>query len=127
MLLAVTRDGYGKRLEASAFGKKGRGGMGMIAIKFKEEGDELKALTQANDGEQVLLLLTQKGPQPPNPSPSPNRVLTLTLATNPKPHLHPHPTVTALTARATGAADHAEGDHRAPERLGDLAAGRVGQ
>ena len=65
MLLAVTRDGYGKRVEASAFGKKGRGGMGMIAIKFKEEGDELAALTQANDGEQVLLLLlTQKGPRP---------------------------------------------------------------
>jgi len=66
MLLAVTRDGYGKRVEASAFGKKGRGGMGMIAIKFKEEGDELAALTQANDGEQALLLLTQKrGPDPP--------------------------------------------------------------
>jgi len=80
MLLAVTRDGYGKRVEASAFGKKGRGGMGMIAIKFKEEGDELAALTQANDGEQVLrLLLTQKGPRAPNPSPSPNRVPTLTL------------------------------------------------
>ena len=53
-----------KRVEASAFGKKGRGGMGMIAIKFKEEGDELAALTQANDGEQVLLLLTRKGPRP---------------------------------------------------------------
>ena len=80
MLLAVTRDGYGKRVEASAFGKKGRGGMGMIAIKFKEEGDELAALTQANDGEQaLLLLLTQKGPRPPDPSPSPNRVPTLTL------------------------------------------------
>ena len=66
MLLAVTRDGYGKRVEASAFGKKGRGGMGMIAIKFKEDGDELAALTQANDGEQALLLLTQKrGPDPP--------------------------------------------------------------
>ena len=66
MLLAVTRDGYGKRVEARAFGKKGRGGMGMIAIKFKEEGDELAALTQANDGEQALLLLTQKrGPDPP--------------------------------------------------------------
>jgi len=52
----------------------------MIAIKFKEEGDELAALTQANDGEQVLrLLLTQKGPRAPNPSPSPNRVPTLTL------------------------------------------------
>ena len=63
MLLAVTRDGYGKRVEASAFGKKGRGGMGMIAIKFKEDGDELAALTQANDGEQALLL-TQKGPRP---------------------------------------------------------------
>ena len=85
MLLAVTRDGYGKRVEASAFGKKGRGGMGMIAIKFKEEGDELAALTQANDGEQVLLLLTQKGPRPPNHSPSPNRVPTLTLTPTPSP------------------------------------------
>ena len=61
MLLAVTRDGYGKRVEASAFGKKGRGGMGMIAIKFKESGDSLAALTQASDDEQVLLLITQKG------------------------------------------------------------------
>ena len=60
MLLAVTRDGYGKRVEASAFGKKGRGGMGMIAIKFKESGDSLAALTQASDDEQVLLI-TQKG------------------------------------------------------------------
>ena len=125
MLLAVTRDGYGKRVEASAFGKKGRGGMGMIAIKFKEEGDELAALTQANDGEQVLLLLTQKGPRPPNHSPSPNRVPTLTLTPTPSPTFTLTLKSVQVAARATGAADHAEGHHRAPERLGDLAAGGV--
>ena len=53
VLLAVTSDGFGKRVEAGAFGKKGRAGMGMIAIKFKQEGDTLARLTQAADDEQA--------------------------------------------------------------------------
>ena len=56
----MTSDGFGKRVRTSSFGKKSRGGMGMIAIKFKHEGDSLVALTQANADDQVLII-TQKG------------------------------------------------------------------
>ena len=59
-LLAVTRDGFGKRVRTSSFGKKSRGGMGMIAIKFKRDTDSLVALTQADADDQVLII-TQKG------------------------------------------------------------------
>ena len=60
MLLAVTRGGYGKRVCVDAFPPKGRGGRGMIAIKFKNDSDELVALTQARTDDQVLFI-TQKG------------------------------------------------------------------
>ena len=47
MLLAVTRGGFGKRMRVDNFSPKGRGGKGMIAIKFKSDEDELIALSQA--------------------------------------------------------------------------------
>lgn len=60
MLVAVTEGGYGKRMPIDLFATKGRGGKGMIAIKFKNDEDRLLALTQARgDGE--VLLITQKG------------------------------------------------------------------
>ena len=48
MLLAVTRGGFGKQLRVDDFPTKGRGGKGVIAIKFKSEGDQLLALSQVN-------------------------------------------------------------------------------
>lgn len=60
MLLVVTRGGYGKRVRVDAFPPKGRGGSGMIAIKFKNDSDELVALSQARADDQVLFI-TQKG------------------------------------------------------------------
>ena len=60
MLLAVTRGGYGKRMRVNNFSPKGRGGKGVIAIKFKNAQDDLVALSQARNFEE-LLLITQKG------------------------------------------------------------------
>jgi hypothetical protein len=56
MLLVVTRRGYGKRVRVDAFPPKGRGGSGMIAIKFKNDSDELVALSQARADDQVSFL-----------------------------------------------------------------------
>jgi len=55
MLLAVTRGGYGKRVRVDAFPPKGRGGKGMIAIKFKKSSDELVALSQARAWTKLLV------------------------------------------------------------------------
>jgi len=60
MLVAVTREGFGKRMDVDNFAPKGRGGRGMIAIKFKRETDRLLTLSQAQRSDQ-LLLITQKG------------------------------------------------------------------
>ncbi|EOD20608.1 DNA topoisomerase [Emiliania huxleyi CCMP1516] len=60
MLLAVTRGGYGKRVRVDAFQPKGRGGQGMISIKFKNRDDRLVGLSQAREEDQ-LLLITKKG------------------------------------------------------------------
>jgi len=60
LLVAVTRCGFGKRMDVARFGTQGRGGKGMIATKFKRPDDELVALSQAYADDQVLLI-TQKG------------------------------------------------------------------
>ena len=46
MLVAVTRCGFGKRMDVDRFKEQGRGGKGMIAMKFKRPDDELLALSQ---------------------------------------------------------------------------------
>ena len=47
-ILAVTKRGYGKRVKEGEFRSQGRGGVGVIAIKFKrgegDEEDELRCL-----------------------------------------------------------------------------------
>jgi DNA gyrase subunit A len=53
-LLAVTTNGYGKRIPASAFKQRGRGGMGVIAIKFKAGlGDSLACMRGCADNDEV--------------------------------------------------------------------------
>jgi DNA gyrase subunit A len=59
-LVAITQQGYGKRVLASKFKNQARGGKGVIAVKFKRKDDELLALSPASSDEE-LLLITQKG------------------------------------------------------------------
>ena len=59
-LLSVTDEGYGKRVLVSQFLPKGRGGKGMIGLKFKNDNDRLAALRVVQDGDQVALV-TQQG------------------------------------------------------------------
>ena len=48
-LVAVTRCGYGKRMRTSKFRSQGRGGKGVIAIKFKVDNDRLVAVSPVGD------------------------------------------------------------------------------
>jgi len=60
-LLAVTTAGYGKRVSADSFKAQKRGGMGVIAIKFKAgTGDSLACMRACSDDYEVVLS-TQKG------------------------------------------------------------------
>ncbi len=59
-ILIVTTGGLGKRVPVSQFRLQNRGGMGIIATKFRNKGDTLAALTMVNDGEE-LMLVTQRG------------------------------------------------------------------
>jgi len=60
-LLAVTTAGYGKRVSADSFKVQRRGGMGVIAIKFKAgSGDSLACMRACSDDYEVVLS-TQKG------------------------------------------------------------------
>lgn len=59
-ILIVTTGGMGKRVPVSQFRLQNRGGMGIIATKFRKKGDTLAALTMVNEGEE-LMLVTQRG------------------------------------------------------------------
>ena len=60
-VLAVTANGFGKRVPAAAFRVRGRGGDGKIAIKFKQNlADKLVALRGCRASDEVLLS-TAKG------------------------------------------------------------------
>jgi DNA gyrase subunit A len=59
-LVAVTRNGFGKRVPVDQFRRQRRGGKGVIAMKFKKADDRLLALSPGTDDEE-LLLITQKG------------------------------------------------------------------
>ncbi|GMI45090.1 hypothetical protein TrCOL_g10287 [Triparma columacea] len=60
-VLAVTKKGYGKRIPMAEFRSQGRGGIGVIAIKFKEKGEEEEAvdsmscLTIVKDDDEILV------------------------------------------------------------------------
>lgn len=59
-LLVVTSDGFGKRSKLSEFRPQNRGGIGLIATKFKSSSSRLVALTivEAND---EIMVVTQNG------------------------------------------------------------------
>jgi DNA gyrase subunit A len=59
-ILIVTTGGLGKRVPVSQFRLQNRGGMGIIATKFRKKGDTLAALTMVNEGEE-LMLVTHRG------------------------------------------------------------------
>jgi len=62
-VLAVTRNGYGKRVRTDEFRPQARGGIGLIAMKFKQSSsseDRLSCLRIVNEEDEVLIT-TSKG------------------------------------------------------------------
>ena len=60
-LLAITAKGYGKRIPTTEFRSQGRGGIGVIAIKFKApsaggQEDGLKCLTLVDEDDEIILV-----------------------------------------------------------------------
>lgn len=54
-MLVVTSDGFGKRVKLEEFRQQGRGGIGIIGIKFKNAQSRLAALRVVNPGDQVMI------------------------------------------------------------------------
>jgi DNA gyrase subunit A len=59
-LLAVTANGFGKRIPVTQFRLQNRAGMGVRAIKFRVSGDQLISL-RVVDSEDELMLVTSRG------------------------------------------------------------------
>lgn len=59
-LLAVTAGGYGKRVPIEQFRLQNRAGMGVKAIKFRSNKDELVALCMVNHADE-LMVITNRG------------------------------------------------------------------
>ena len=61
-VLIVTRCGFGKRVSTNDFRVQGRGGVGVISIKFKsvKEDDEVIAAVTVKEDDEILLI-TEKG------------------------------------------------------------------
>ncbi len=55
-MLVVTTGGYGKRVPVNMFRLQKRGGMGIIATKFRKKGDTLVGLTMVTDGEELMVV-----------------------------------------------------------------------
>jgi DNA gyrase subunit A len=57
-ILTVTSQGYGKRIATSEFRAQARGGVGVIAIKFKrgQEEDKVSCLRIVKDDEEILVI-----------------------------------------------------------------------
>jgi DNA gyrase subunit A len=55
-MLVVTTGGYGKRVPVNMFRLQKRGGMGIIATKFRKKGDSLAGLTMVTDGEELMIV-----------------------------------------------------------------------
>ena len=55
-LLVVTSDGFGKRTKLSEFRSQNRGGIGLIATKFKTSASRLVALTIVEDSDDIMLV-----------------------------------------------------------------------
>ena len=59
-LLVVTSDGFGKRSKLSEFRPQNRGGIGLIATKFKSAASRLVALTIVEESDEIMVV-TQNG------------------------------------------------------------------
>lgn len=59
-LLVVTSDGFGKRSKLSEFRPQNRGGIGLIATKFKSSQSRLVALTIVEENDEIMVV-TQNG------------------------------------------------------------------
>ena len=61
-VLLITENGYGKRVSTSEFTAKRRGGMGVIAMKFKSglENERLRCLDAVHETDEILVI-TEKG------------------------------------------------------------------
>ena len=55
-LLVVTSDGFGKRTKLSEFRSQNRGGIGLIAAKFKSTTSRLVALTIVEEDDEVMMV-----------------------------------------------------------------------
>ena len=55
-LLVVTSDGFGKRTKLSEFRTQNRGGIGLIATKFKSNTSRLVALTIVKDSDDIMMV-----------------------------------------------------------------------
>ncbi len=55
-LLVVTSDGFGKRTKLSEFRSQNRGGIGLIATKFKSAQSKLVALTIVQDSDDIMMV-----------------------------------------------------------------------
>lgn len=55
-LLVVTSDGFGKRSKLSEFRPQNRGGIGLIATKFKTNASRLVALTIVEEKDEIMLV-----------------------------------------------------------------------
>jgi DNA gyrase subunit A len=58
-VLGISRGGYGKRIAIDQFRAQNRGGKGVIAFKFRREGDELAALPIINAEDEVMLVTSR--------------------------------------------------------------------
>ncbi len=54
-LLMITTDGFGKRVKVSEFRVQGRGGLGLIGIKFKSAQSRLAALTAVKTDDEFII------------------------------------------------------------------------
>ena len=59
-MLVVTSDGFGKRSKLSDFRTQNRGGLGLIATKFKSSQSRLVALTIVEEKDEIMVV-TQNG------------------------------------------------------------------
>ena len=55
-LLVVTSDGFGKRTKISEFRTQNRGGIGLIATKFKSNASRLVALTIVEEKDEIMIV-----------------------------------------------------------------------
>ena len=55
-LLVVTSDGFGKRTKISEFRTQNRGGIGLIATKFKSNMSRLVALTIVDEKDEIMIV-----------------------------------------------------------------------